>query len=87
MAPPAGCRGKARLEVAKRKLGLRKVVAVRRFRAKLGKAAQVRFRVARSRLRALRNRAGSVWLSVSVRSTDSAGLTSITDSFPFGARP
>ena len=87
MAPSAGCRGKARLEVAKRKLGPRKVVAVRSFRAKLGKAAQVRFRVARSRLRPLRNRAGSVWVFVSVRATDAAGRTSITDSLPFSARP
>jgi hypothetical protein len=87
MAPPSGCRGRARLEVAKRELGPRKVLAVRRFRARLGKATQVRFRVPRSRLRSLRNRAGTVWLFVSVRSTDSAGLTSITDSFPFGAKP
>jgi len=47
----------------------------------------VRFRVARSRLRALRNRAGSVWVFVSVRATDAAGRTSITDSLPFSARP
>jgi hypothetical protein len=87
MAPPAGCRGTARLSVAKREFGPRKVVAARRFRARRGKAAQVRFRVSRSRLRSLRNRAGSVWLFVSARSTDSAGLTSTTDSLPFSARP
>ena len=87
MAPAAGCRGSARLEVAKRKFGPRKVLAVRRFRARLGRAAQVRFRLARSRLRGLRNRAGTVWLFVSVRSTDAAGLTSVTDSIPFGAQP
>jgi hypothetical protein len=87
MAPPAGCRGRARLEVAKREFGARKVVTVRRFRAGRGKATQVRFRVSRSRLRRLRNRAGSVWLFVSVRSTDSAGLTSITDSLAFAAQP
>lgn len=87
MAPLSGCRGKARLEVAKREFGRRKVVAVRRFHAGRGKAAQVRFRVARNRLRSLRNRAGTVWLFVSVRSTDSAGLTSTTDSYAFGAQP
>ena len=73
--------------MAKRELGPRKVVAVRSFRAKLGKSAQVRFRVARSRLRPLRNRAGSVWVFVSVRATDAAGRTSITDSWPFSAQP
>ena len=87
MAPPAGCRGTARLNVAKREFGPRTVVASRRFRARRGKAAQVRFRVSRSRLRSLRNRSGSVWLFVSVRSTDSAGLTSTTDSLPFSAQP
>jgi hypothetical protein len=87
MAPRSGCRGRARLEVAKREFGPRRVVSVRRFRAGRGKAAQVRFRVSRSRLRRLRNRAGTVWLFVSVRSTDSAGLTSTTDSFAFGAQP
>ena len=87
MAPASGCRGKARLEVGKREFGPRKVVAVRRFHAGRGKATHVRFRVSRSRLRSLRNRAGSVWLYVSVRSTDSAGKTSVTDSLPFAARP
>ena len=87
MAPPTGCRGKTRLEVAKRELGSRKVVAVRRFHAGRGRATQVRFRVSRSRLRTLRNRAGSVWLFVSVRSTDSTGVTSTTDSLPFSAQP
>jgi hypothetical protein len=87
MAPRTGCRGRARLEVARRELGPRKVVAVRRFRARRGRAAQVRFRVSRTRLHALRNRAGGLWVFVSVRSTDSAGLTSVTDSLPFSARP
>ena len=87
MAPSSGCRGKARLEVSKREFGPREVVAVRRFHAGRGKAAQVRFRVSRSRLRSLRNRGGRVWLYVSVRSTDAAGLTSTTDSLPFAARP
>ena len=87
MAPASGCRGKARLEVAKRERGARKVVAVRRFRAKRGRATQVRFRVSRHRLRAVRNRAGSVWLFVSVSSTDAAGRTSVTESYPFAAQP
>jgi hypothetical protein len=87
MAPRAGCRGQARLEAATRRSGPRRIVGTRRFHAGPGRAAQVRFRVPRSRLRSLRNRAGSVWLFVSVRSTDSAGLTSTTDSLPFSAQP
>ncbi len=87
MAPRAGCRGAARLEASRRERGPRRVIARRRFHAGPGEAAQVRFRVSRSRLRSLRNRAGTVWLFVSVRSTDPAGLTSVTDSFAYGARP
>ena len=87
MAPPEGCRGIARYEVARRERGRRTVVAVRRFRARIGERVTVRFRVPRERLRRLRNRAGTVWLFVSVRSTDAAGRTSVSESVEFGVQP
>jgi hypothetical protein len=87
MAPPRGCRGVARYEVARRERGRRTVVAVRRFRARLGELATVRFRVPRQRLRRMRNRAGTVWLFVSVRSTDAYGRTSVSESFEYGIQP
>jgi hypothetical protein len=51
MAPPEGCRGIARYELARRERGRRTVVAVRRFRARLGERVTARFRVPRQRLR------------------------------------
>ena len=88
MARRSGCSGRARLEAGKREFEPRKVIAVRRFRAGRGKATHTPASASsRSRLRSLRKRAGGVWLSVSVHSTDSAGLTSTTDSLPFSARP
>lgn len=87
MAPPTGCKGVVRLEVAKRARGRRNVVAVRRFRARQGRTARVRFAVGRRKLHAMRNRNGNLWLLATVRTTDSARLTSISESYPFVAQP
>ena len=87
MAPPEGCRGMARYELARRERGRRTVMAVRRFRAGLGERVTARFRVPRQRLRRMRNRRGTVWLYVSVRSTDASGRTSISESPVLGVQP
>jgi hypothetical protein len=87
MAPARGCRGVARYEVAKRERGPRRVVAVHRFVVKLGKTTTVHFRVSRNRLRRLSDKHGDLWLFVSVRSTDAAGHTSVSESFEFQAQP
>ena len=87
MAPRSGCRGIARLEVSKRERGRRRVVARRKYRAGQGRVARVRFVVARRKLHTMRNRNGDLWLFVKVRSTDAAGVTHVSESFPFTAQP
>jgi hypothetical protein len=86
-APMSGCRGVARLEAGRRVRGPRRLLAVRRFHARLGGATRARFRVSRGQLRRLRNTKGSVVLSLQIRSTDTTGLTSVTEGFPLGVRP
>lgn len=53
----------------------------------LGELTTITFRVSRGRLRRLRNRAGTVWTFISVRSTDTFGRTSVSESVPLGVVP
>lgn len=87
MAPARGCRGVARHKVARRERGPRKVVAVQRFRARLGERETLRFHVPRQQLRRMRNRAGLVGVFVSVRSMDAFGRTSVSESSALGVEP
>jgi hypothetical protein len=87
MGPPGGCSGIARYEIARRERGRRKLLAVRRFRVAVGERTTVHFRVSRERLRRERNRAGTIWTFISVRSKDRRGRTSVTESVPLGVVP